>query len=425
MNIWAFAGPEAFFNYPLAFADSPGNPVATWAVVHTLFEGTQRALLSLLFGIGAMLSLARLEARGGPGGARRIYYRRTFTLIALGIVNAYVFMWPADILFVYGLAGLCLYPLRNVRTPVLLAIVIVAVTVPAAIRIAKIADLKALEATSTAAAASQAAGVEPDEAGRQAIADWDKALRKARPDPADEEFVKGLRIMQSGSFAEVFVRQAKTSVVLQTIVAVKWWFLDALGMMIIGMLLYRSGIVTRPTPRRRYIAMSVAGFAVGLPLALWQTNFLLVTAFHPLSIEIANLGIDVRRFALATGYLGLVLWFCQSVHGQAIKRPVAAVGRMALTNYLSQSIVCGLIFYAFGLGLYGRFAGYYLYLVVLLVWGLELAGSSWWLRHFRIGPFEWVWRSITYGGAQSWRRAPSAETGIPASRSSAASHSPP
>jgi uncharacterized protein len=425
MNIWAFAGPEAFFNYPLAFADSPGNPVATWAVVHTLFEGTQRALLSLLFGIGAMLSLARLEARSGPGGARRIYYRRTFTLIAFGLVNAYVFMWPADILFVYGLAGLCLFPLRNVRTPVLLAIVVVAVTVPAGLRIAKIGELKALESDSAAALASQAAGVEPGEAGQKAIAGWDKALKKARPDPADKEFVEGLRIMQSGSLAEIFVRQAKTSVILQTIVAVKWWFLDALGMMIIGMVLYRSGIVTRPASRRRILAMIAGGLAVGLPLALWQTNFLLATAFHPLSIEIANLGIDVRRFALAIAYLGLVLWFCQSAHGQAIRRSLAAVGRMALTNYLSQSILCGLIFYGFGLGLYGRFTGYYLYGVVLVVWGLELAGSSWWLQRFRIGPFEWMWRSITYGRAQSWRPAPSAGTGIPASRSSAASHSPP
>jgi len=425
MNIWAFAGPEAFFNYPLAIADRPGNPVATWAVVHTLFEGTQRALLSLLFGVGAMLSMVRLEARGGPGSARSIYYRRTFALIALGLVNAYVFMWPADILFVYGLAGLCLYPLRNLRTPVLLAIVVVAVTVPATIRIAKIADLKALESASAAAVASQAAGIEPGEVELEAIVKWDKALKKARPDPADEEFADGLRIMQSGSLAEIFVRQAKTSVVLQTIVTVKWWFLDALGMMIIGMVLYRSGIVTRPAPRRRYLAMTIAGLAVGLPLALWQTNFLLATRFHPLSIEITNLGIDVRRFALAIGYLGLILWFCASVHGQAVKRSIAAVGRMALTNYLSQSILCGLIFYAFGLGLYGRFTGYYLYGVVLLVWALELAGSSWWLRHFRIGPFEWVWRSITYKRAQSWRPVPSAEKGTPASRSSAASHSPP
>jgi len=200
-------------------------------------------------------------------------------------------------------------------------------------------------------------------------------------------------------------------------VAVKWWFLDALSMMIIGMALYRSGILTRPAPRGRYLAMLGAGFAIGLPLALWQTNTVLAAGFHPLALEITKLGIDVRRCALAIGYLGLVLWFCMAVYGQAIKRALAAVGRMALTNYLSQSIVCGLIFYSFGLGLYGRVTGYQLYGVVLLVWGLELAWSVWWLKRFRIGPFEWVWRSITYKRAQAWRSGSSAETGIPASRS--------
>jgi uncharacterized protein len=69
---------------------------------------------------------------------------------------------------------------------------------------------------------------------------------------------------------------------------------------------------------------------------------------------------------------------------------------MALTNYLAQSILCALIFYGFGLGLYGRVTGYQLYGVVLAVWVLELAWSGWWLQRYQIGPFEWVWRSLTY-----------------------------
>jgi uncharacterized protein len=69
---------------------------------------------------------------------------------------------------------------------------------------------------------------------------------------------------------------------------------------------------------------------------------------------------------------------------------------MALTNYLAQSILCALIFYGFGLGLYGRVTGYQLYGLVALIWALELAWSSWWLARYRIGPAEWVWRSLTY-----------------------------
>ena len=392
MNIWAFAGPQAFFDYPVAIADRPGAPVATWVVIHTLFEGSQRTLLSLLFGAGALLLMTRLEKEGPPGSARGTWYRRTFVLIAFGLVNAYLFMWPADILFVYGLAGLCLFPLRNLRTPVLLAIVLAALTVPAVLRGLEIGHLRELEAASA------------QQPGSAAAAEWAAELQKARPSPADEETAADIHTMQTGGLAEIFVRQARVSVILQTIVAVKWWFLDALAMMILGMVLYRSGILTRPAPRARYAALSATGFVIGLPLAIWQTSALLASDFHPVAVEVTKLTYDVRRLAMALGYLGLILWFSHSAGGLAIRRSLAAVGRMALTNYLAQSILCALIFYGFGLGLYGRLTGFQLYGVVLAIWALELAWSSWWLERYQIGPFEWVWRSLTYRRRQGWQR---------------------
>lgn len=385
MNIWAFAGPQAFFDYPIAIADRAGAPVATWALVHTLFEGSQRTLLSLLFGAGALLLMTRLEKDGPPGSSRGTWYRRTGVLIALGLVNAYVFLWPADILFVYGLAGLCLYPLRNLRTPVLLAIMVAALAVPAVLRGLEVSHLQALEIAALEDPGSAAAG------------EWAEELKKARPDPvADPDMAAEIRTMQSGSLGEIIVRQAKVSLILQLIVGLKWWFLDALAMMILGMVLCRSGLLTRPAPQSRFLGLSAAAFAVGLPLAAWQTSVLLASDFHPVDAEIAKLGYDVRRLAMALGYLGLILAFCQAARGAVIRRALSAVGRMALTNYLAQSILCALIFYGFGLGLYGRVTGYQLYGVVLAIWALELAWSSWWLARYQIGPFEWVWRSLTY-----------------------------
>lgn len=404
MNIWAFAGPQAFFDYPLAIADRAGSPVLTWAVVHTLFEGSQRTLLSLLFGAGALLVLQRLEARA-PAAARGIYYRRTFGLIALGLINAYVFMWPADILFVYGLAGLCLYPLRRLGTPALLAVVLVALAVPTGLRLAEISRARALESAAMAAAQRQAAGVALDEAGRKAIDDWAAKLRKARPNPSEEGMAAEIRVMQSGSLAEVAARQAGVSLILQTIVAVKWWFLDALAMMVLGMILCRAGLFTGQWPAARLRLLAAACFAVGLPLAAWHTWTLLATDFHPVQASATKLTYDVRRLAMGLGYVTLVLLFCRAAAGAPVKRALAAVGRMALTNYLAQSILCALIFYGFGLGLYGRVTGYQLYGVVILVWALEIAWSLWWLARFQIGPFEWAWRSVTYRRRQPWREA--------------------
>lgn len=406
MNIWAFAGPQAWFDYPFAIADRAGAAVATWTIVHTLFEGTQRAMLSLLFGAGAAMALSRLEERAGRTRARATYYRRTFGLIALGLVNAYIFLWPADILFVYGLAGLLLYPLRRLATPVLIGIVVVAMAVPAAMRIADINDLRNLEAASKAATALKATGIVLSSSQQKSIDDWNAKLAKARPGAADEKITSDIALMQNGSLAQIAAHQAKSSLILQTIVAAKWWFLDALSMMVLGMLLYRTGILTRPAPMRRYLLMAGIGFAVGLPLALWQTGTSLAADFHPVATRVTQLAIDVRRCALAFGYLGLVLWFCHLPVGHAIKRPLVAVGRMALTNYMAQSVLCAIIFYGFGFGLYGQLAGYQLYFVVAAVWLVEILWSLWWLARFRIGPLEWLWRSFTYRQKQAWKAEP-------------------
>ena len=401
MNIWAFAGPQAFFDYPLAIADRAGAPVAPWAVIHTLFEGSQRTLLSLLFGVGAALSLARLERSAPPGDARRIYYRRTFALIAFGLVNAYVFMWPADILFVSALAGLCLYPLRRLRTRTLLTIAVAALAVPLLLRALDLGELRQLESAYVEALAAEERGETLSEAEERAIDDaiddWERELKKARPGADDERIAAGIRAMQSGTLAEIAVRQAKVSLILQTIVAANWWFLDALAMMIIGMVLCRTGIFTGSAPRGRYLAMIAAGFAVGLPLALWQTQTLLAADFHPLQEKIVKLGYDLRRFSMAIGYLGLVLLFCGSAGGQAVKRGLAAVGRMALTNYLAQSILCALIFSASGSASTGA--------------SPATSSTSWWRRS---GAVEIAWASGGWPASASAPRMAVAVAHLPA-----------
>ncbi len=414
LNIWAFAGPQAFFDYPRAIAERPGAPVATWAVVHTLFEGSQRTLLSLLFGAGALLILQRLTARTDAATARRVYLRRTGLLAVLGLVNAYVFLWPADILFAYGLAGLALYPLHRLRTPVLVAVIAVALAVPFGLRLVEVAKLRTLEAEAAAVTARSAAGQPADAADEQALAAWQAKLDKARPRADDPKLAEEIRIMQSGTLPEVARRQAVSSLILQTIVMVKWWFLDALAMMLAGLLVCRHGLLTRPQPPRVHRLLVLGGFGLGLPLALWQTGTLLATDFHPVAGVTTMFSYDLRRLAMMAGYLGLILAFCHSAAGQAAKRALAATGRMALTNYLAQSIVCGLLFYGFGLGLYGRVTGYPLYGIVALVWALEIAWSVAWLARFQIGPFEWLWRSATYGERQPWHdRQPAPAAPIP------------
>jgi uncharacterized protein len=149
-----------------------------------------------------------------------------------------------------------------------------------------------------------------------------------------------------------------------------------------------------------------AGYGLGLPLSLGETLALLGSDFDPLVDRQYLVVYDLRRVAMAAGHLGVILMVVRVAPAAPLVRRLAAVGRMALSNYLAQSILCGLIFYAVGLGLYGRFTGAYLYVVVALVWALQLAWSPWWLARYRFGPAEWLWRSLTYRRRQPLARVP-------------------
>lgn len=399
MNIWAFAGPQAFFDYPVAIADWPGAPVETWAVVHTLFEGSQRALFSLLFGAGMLLMVTRLAAT--PGAAvGRIYYRRLFLLIAIGLVDAFILLWPADILLTYGLCGMLLYPLRRLPIPALLGLALVVFAVHASLRMVDAQETRELQAAYPAALTA----AENDPAARASVEEWEKLETRARPDPDGDDVRDTIRIIGSGTFGEFFQARAKSSLILQTVVALNSWLLDALAVMLLGMAALRSGLLTGEASRRTLIVITAVGYAVGLPLAVAETNALLAADFDPIVNEQWLVVYDLRRVSIAAGHLGVVLLLCQAGAVPWLRQRIAAVGRMALSNYLGQSVIGGLLFYTVGFGLFGRYTGWHLYVFVALIWVVLIAASNWWLARFRFGPAEWLWRSLTYGQLQPFRR---------------------
>ena len=110
---------------------------------------------------------------------------------------------------------------------------------------------------------------------------------------------------------------------------------------------------------------------------------------------------EFRRIPLAIGHASLVMLIFRSKLVPWLMKALANVGQMAFTNYLMQSIICTLFFYGYGLGYYNKLRFHQLYYVVGAVWLFQLIFSSIWMKYFRFGPFEWVWRSLTY-----WKRQP-------------------
>jgi uncharacterized protein len=174
---------------------------------------------------------------------------------------------------------------------------------------------------------------------------------------------------------------------------------DALVMMLFGMALFKVGALDGSRSRQFYQRMLWGGFGIGLAINLYEAmrgasaNYELLATFGYLQ-PTYHLG----RFGMALGYIGVVMLVCNSGALPGLRARLAAVGRMALTNYLMHSLIALLLFTGAGIALVGVLERWQLYVVVLIIWLLQLAYSPWWLQRFRFGPLEWLWRWLTYGG---------------------------
>ena len=119
-----------------------------------------------------------------------------------------------------------------------------------------------------------------------------------------------------------------------------------------------------------------------------------------------NIGVyiyPVQRILLALGHVSLIVLLVRGEVFKGLFNALAAVGKMAFSNYILQTVICTLIFFGYGLGYFARLEYYELYFIVVAIWIFQLIISPLWLKYFRFGPLEWAWRSLTY-----WRRQPMA-----------------
>ena len=377
------------------------NPdLIVWAVMQVLFEGKMRAIFSMLFGAGVVLLTSRLERRGDAALAADIYYRRTLWLLAFGLLHAYL-LWEGDILYEYAISGLFLFPFRKLqaRSLIGLGLIVLVLSVPRAVFVAfHLEDLRAL---AVQADMDHAAGKTLTKKQRDAQEEWKETLEGLRPDAeAIQESLNDHR----GSYVQLFMRRAPR-------VAEQEWsdyydlgFFDTVGMMLIGMGLIKLGVVSAHRTTKFYAVMVPVGFGIGLPLAAYATYKQYASRFDPVVDAWVSATYEPARLAVALGYIGLVMLVVQAGVAPRLMHGLAAVGRMALTNYLATTIICTILFDGIGFGLFGYLRRYQLYFVVLGVWAALLLFSVAWLRFFLFGPAEWLWRSLTYWRLQPLRR---------------------
>jgi uncharacterized protein len=397
MNITGVALPGAYSN-PKVYGGHEGADLWAWIITEVGFEGTMRGLFGLLFGAGIILFTAKLEAKGQPDAAD-IYYRRNLWLIGFGLVNAYLLLWGGDVLFWYGVTALFLYVFRRLPPKRLLAVGVGALVLAAAWN--GVDTYRGLNAHAAAeeARAAQAAGQTLSREQQAAIGRWEgqRSGLEGNPQRVEAE----LNAMRGG-YATAWWQNAQFASMMETWFLYRFFF-DSFGMMLIGMALYKWGVLTLERPTRLYVAMAVGGYGIGLSVNAVETWWILSHDFSALSFLQTRVSYDLGRLPLAIGHLAAVLLFVRSGALGWLRRALAAVGQMALTSYLTHSAVCLVLFV--GLGWYGTLARHELYYVVFAIWAAQLVVSPIWLRHYRFGPVEWLWRWLTYLKRPPFRRS--------------------
>lgn len=398
MNIQNFGLPFAAYMNPTAHGGDGGLNLAYWFANLIFFEGKMRTIFSMLFGAGVVLMTVRAEERGGGISVADIYYRRTLWLILFGVLHAY-FIWFGDILYGYGLIGLALFPLRKVKPKFLIiAGLLLLLVIPVKAFFEMRSDIK-LRDRAVVAARAEAAGQQLTEAQKADKKSWEEKEKQMKPDPAK---IKEDIDRQRGGYWSLFVWRAGLVSDIQSSITYRYLLYDVGGMMLIGMALMALGVFSAKRSNRFYLGLVMLGYVLGASVNALVAWYLRKGQYVALEAILAmRTAYDFGRLTVALGHVGLLMLIIKGGWLRWLTSRLAAAGQMALTNYLMTSVICTLFFNGYGLGMFGKLQRYQLLYVVFGVWLAILIWSPIWLRNFRYGPMEWVWRSLT-----RWERQP-------------------
>lgn len=400
MNVTGMGLPDAYTN-PANAGGAEGANLWAWIVTEVGFEGTQRALFSMLFGASVVLFMARLEASGRRDAAD-IYARRNLWLIGFGLFNAFVLLWYGDILYMYGVVALFVVPFRKLTTRTLFVLGVVCLLLGAAWTGKETYQNLEAHAAYVAAVAEQPDPEARNEAQEEAVGKWEGVADHYVSTP--DEIATSIA-QHSNGYGKAFLPLAHESAGWQGWGTYRYFF-DVFGMMLIGMALFKGGVLTLARPAWLYGAMMVVGYAIGLTVNIIEVRWLIDHQFSAVAFVQDAPSYDLGRLAMTLGHVGALLLFVRSGVLGWLRRSLAAVGKMAVTNYLTHSLLALIVFIL--LGQFGQWERHQLYYYVFAIWLAQLIISPLWLRYFRFGPVEWLWRWLTYLKRPPMRRRPAA-----------------
>lgn len=407
MNIPGFSNPDQYNNLN-TFNQYAGKNYYTWWIVEGFFEGTMRALFSMLFGAGCLLLIGRLEKKGTK--AADIYHRRLLWLFLFGLVNAFILQWWGDILYFYAICGLFLFPFRNMKAKHLLLFALAFFLFSSVKNTYRMYRMDKMRTEGEKALALESQKKTLTDEQKAAKDKWTGYLDAARPAALQKEAAKTITEMHKGYFQTMAFVSAK-AVLMESTYFYHFIFFDIMCLLFLGMALFKWGVLTGQRSKKFYWMMLLIAYPVGMALSYWEHAQIIASRFDETQ-ALRRLHVDFyefRRTFLAFGHLSVLMLLYKYGWMKWLLQAMAKVGQMAFSNYLMQSIICAVVFYGFGFGLFGRLQMYQEYYVVFCIWIFQIIASNLWLHYYRFGPFEWVWRSLTYWKKQSMKKTAQAE----------------
>ena len=397
MNIPAFSLPGD----PFANSETSLN-FNTWYFIELIPHGTQRALFSMLFGAGIILFIKSAEKKVDGIRPADYFFRRQLWLLVFSLFDVFVLLWPGDILLDYALWGMVLFTFRNLSPKALLIAAGVCLVFMLARENRDFYRDKKIIARGETVAAIDTTKTKLTPKQIEQLAAMSELKTRSSLEKRKERVRTAIRKNSEGNYEDLY--EVRTNRYLSSLIQYVFFELwDVLLFMFAGMAFFKMGILTGKAPAKLYWWMFIAGLGIGLflsylhvqPIIKYQFNRFEYVKHVPIQFY------QLERVLRSLGFFGAIMLLYKSGVFKWLFALMRPVGQMAFTNYLMQSILCGLFFYSIGWAMYGKLERHEIYYVVAAVWIIQIICSHIWLRYFRFGPFEWAWRSLTY-----WKKQP-------------------
>lgn len=369
VNMKSFSGPDSPIRaLSYEYFDQSYN-VWTNVLLEFLVQGNFITMFSFLFGFGIILMAERAEENN-----RRFapfFFRRQFVLLLFGILHV-LFFWYGDILITYAAVGVIMLLFYRLPKNALLITGLVMITA-----------YSLFMTTLTYDYWKSGAGL---------------SYQETLNGQHEAEIKQSIQIYSEGTFSEIMQERIREWTDLN-----QYFLFFIFG--ILPMFLFGAYAANkRPFANRALWKLWV------LTLVLGPGSKIIPVIFFPLKGEdwrydtFMSWGYEFGGAMMSIFYMCTIVLLYRNGKFKRLFKMFRITGRMAFTNYISQSIVCTFIFYSYGLALYGKYGPFAGVILAAFIFSLQVLFSKWWLKHFYMGPLEWIWRTLTYGKKQKLRR---------------------